>query len=248
MVRFFSLQRPITLMSTFSAVPPENDDIKCAVCLMPWTDPVELLPCKHLFCRACVRALRKRECPECRTAIQSEGLPNRILINMAAAATVKCDACSWQGRNDAARTHPCPSAVLPGAVSTPMRPRAQTTVAAPPMGRFAPPGAPTFVPPPPLTGSVTPFPYAPQPQFQPTYQATYPPATNAGSYQASYVQAPAQPQQLYPSMTASFAPAQMYGATYVPPPPVGGVPNVAGANGPAVGKYRMPCFVPYGPR
>jgi Ca2+-binding EF-hand superfamily protein/putative hemolysin len=81
----------------------ENKDIECTVCLEPWDDPVEHEPCGHVFCRKCSQRLSS--CPECRGRIAGRKAPNRILMNMANAAEVKCDACGWKGTREASRAH-----------------------------------------------------------------------------------------------------------------------------------------------
>jgi Ca2+-binding EF-hand superfamily protein len=88
----------------FSAVDPESvKDIECNICLEPWDDPVELEPCRHVYCRRCTESLRT--CPDCRATISNRKQPNRILINMSNGVMVRCEACRWQGTREASRSH-----------------------------------------------------------------------------------------------------------------------------------------------
>ncbi|TPP44940.1 EF-hand domain pair family protein [Leishmania donovani] len=64
-----------------------SEELTCAVCLDSWKDPVELMPCGHIFCKACATGLK--ECPVCRDPIRSTKAPNRTLVNMALQIRVK---------------------------------------------------------------------------------------------------------------------------------------------------------------
>src|SRR4051812_11289600 len=65
-----------TKMTTpsFSAVLPENQDLQCGICLGPWSKPIELHPCKHIFCEVCVNVLD--QCPECRAPVTDRSAPS----------------------------------------------------------------------------------------------------------------------------------------------------------------------------
>ena len=92
-------------MPTFTAVDEEQlQDLMCVVCLYPWTDPVELQPCRHIFCRGCANLTR---CHMCRGAVASTTAPNRILVNMAKDARMKCSDCGWIGGNAERPRHTC---------------------------------------------------------------------------------------------------------------------------------------------
>ena len=82
----------------------ETKDFECAICLTPWTDPVEL-QCGHLFCKACVASCLT--CPECRQKISARKAPNRLLLNMLAALPVRCKKCQWKGPKDQSSRHVC---------------------------------------------------------------------------------------------------------------------------------------------
>jgi hypothetical protein len=112
----------IWMATQFSAVDPESvKDIECNICLEPWDDPVELEPCRHIYCRRCTESLRT--CPDCRATISNRTQPNRILINQANAAVVRCEACRWQGTREASRSHrnclPVPTAATSASPSAP---------------------------------------------------------------------------------------------------------------------------------
>ena len=99
-------------MPTFTVVGEFSEDLCCVICLDPWTDPVELLPCRHVFCRGCLRpAAGPRQCPTCRGAVHTLAEPHRILRNLADDVRVKCDACSWEGARStrAAHAKECPA-------------------------------------------------------------------------------------------------------------------------------------------
>ena len=78
-------------------------DIECSICLEPWMNPIELMPCKHTLCTECVKSLVA--CPECRQSITSREVPNRALINICAAVTVTCDTCGWAGTRETQASH-----------------------------------------------------------------------------------------------------------------------------------------------
>lgn len=93
------------------------DTMLCAICLSLWTDPTEIDPCEHIFCRGCVGKVAK--CPSCREPIKGLKKPNRILLNLLAATQGKCDSCEWLGSKeqfDAAHANTCaahPEQALP---------------------------------------------------------------------------------------------------------------------------------------
>jgi Ca2+-binding EF-hand superfamily protein len=113
----------------FSAVDPESvKDIECNICLEPWDDPVELEPCRHVYCRRCTESLRT--CPDCRATISNRKQPNRILINLANAAVVRCETCRWQGTREVSHGHRCgTSASSSAAVAAPAQRQQQQTPA-----------------------------------------------------------------------------------------------------------------------
>ncbi|CAC9491944.1 conserved hypothetical protein [Leishmania infantum JPCM5] len=82
-----------------------SEELTCAVCLDSWKDPVELMPCGHIFCKACATGLK--ECPVCRDPIRSTKAPNRTLVNMALQIRVKCRRCQWKGTREQGMSHVC---------------------------------------------------------------------------------------------------------------------------------------------
>ncbi|CBZ27467.1 conserved hypothetical protein [Leishmania mexicana MHOM/GT/2001/U1103] len=82
-----------------------SEELTCAVCLDSWKDPVELMPCGHIFCKACATDLK--ECPVCRDSVRSTKAPNRTLVNMALQIQVKCRRCQWKGTREQGMTHVC---------------------------------------------------------------------------------------------------------------------------------------------
>lgn len=98
----------------YDPIPADKQFLECAVCLEPWRDAVELTPCGHIFCKACVRAGSEQQCltacPECRSAVAGHQKPNRMLLNMIAQLPGKCSACTWVGSEEAFAHHPCATA------------------------------------------------------------------------------------------------------------------------------------------
>ncbi|SCU71839.1 rab1 (small gtp-binding protein rab1, putative) [Trypanosoma equiperdum] len=58
---------------------PASDVVACAICLEQWSDPVELLPCTHIFCRGCVSTATV--CPICRAEVTGLRTANRYLVD-----------------------------------------------------------------------------------------------------------------------------------------------------------------------
>jgi len=48
----------------FAPLPPLPTE--CPICLSPFENPISWGPCKHTFCRACIKEVVKPECPMCR--------------------------------------------------------------------------------------------------------------------------------------------------------------------------------------
>ncbi len=68
------------------------------MCLSPSELPVELQPCTHIFCRACLEGLTK--CPLCSTNIEARHQPHRMIINMLNGLPGKCGDCPWKGTRE----------------------------------------------------------------------------------------------------------------------------------------------------
>ena len=58
--------------------------MECSICNECYDEtehkPFLLNPCGHCFCLKCIKALTKRECPECHGRIKSE-IPNYAVLN-----------------------------------------------------------------------------------------------------------------------------------------------------------------------
>jgi hypothetical protein len=120
-------------MPTFTVVGEFEEDLRCVICLDPWTDPVELLPCRHVFCRGCLPpAAGLRQCPTCRGAIKTLAEPNRILRNLADEVRVKCDECAWEGARSSRASHSKECRVRSNAASCRRDPTCQQSSAYPP--------------------------------------------------------------------------------------------------------------------
>jgi len=95
---------------TFTPVNEEDpacQEMECGVCRHVWLDPTELLPCKHIFCTACLE--RTGSCPVCRASVVGRSAPHRIMVNTAAELQVRCDRCNATMPNKERRTHTCRS-------------------------------------------------------------------------------------------------------------------------------------------
>ena len=128
--------------SVFETVPgTDHKDLECTICLEPWDNPVELQPCRHVFCARCVEGMQS--CPACRAAVTGRAAPNRILVNMANEVAVKCRRCGWTGSRELSRAHVCAGAAPPPPPTVPPPPQ----TAPPPQPYGAPPPQPYGAPP-----------------------------------------------------------------------------------------------------
>ncbi|KEG12036.1 EF hand [Trypanosoma grayi] len=82
-----------------------SEEMRCALCLDSWKNPIELVPCGHIFCKECVDDLDS--CPMCRQRPTNTKKPNRTLVNMALAIPVKCASCGWTGTREQGDSHTC---------------------------------------------------------------------------------------------------------------------------------------------
>lgn len=201
----------------FTAVAGFPKDIECSICLDSWSDPVELQPCGHIYCRKCVA--RCQSCPECRAKIASTTTPNRILINLANQVTVSCNECPWTGnREESERAHPkssCPRTGNTPALAAPpaTRPPMSCSSADNPQypsnnfnhgsGVYNPPSAP------PQQQQQW---YPPHQQASPSYPPTRPPPQQPYAYQQ------AQP-VFYGGGSGSYNYPPNYPTNSAPPPP-----------------------------
>lgn len=82
-----------------------SEELTCPLCLDSWKDPVEMVPCEHIFCKGCAKILKN--CPVCRRSIEGQRAPNRTLVNMALQVRVKCRVCCWTGKREESLNHKC---------------------------------------------------------------------------------------------------------------------------------------------
>ena len=81
--------------------------VTCSLCLEPWTKPLEVQPCGHIFCTKCILQLEAPKCPECRSAVEAIAEPHRVLVNLTCDLPVKCDHCEWTGTHGSSAEHKC---------------------------------------------------------------------------------------------------------------------------------------------
>ena len=104
---------PAPSMDSFEYIDKLPKDVECSLCLMPWWDPLEAAPCRHVFCRGCLRDLLKAtsasvaKCPNCRADMLKYDVPNRALINIVDALIVRCCNCAWEGPREGFAPHTC---------------------------------------------------------------------------------------------------------------------------------------------
>ncbi|ORC76862.1 uncharacterized protein TM35_002881000 [Trypanosoma theileri] len=84
-----------------------SEELLCAICCDSWKDPIEMVPCGHIFCRACVKDVKT--CPLCRGSVTNMTRPNRTLVNISLAVPVKCVTCGWTGTREQGNSHVCGS-------------------------------------------------------------------------------------------------------------------------------------------
>lgn len=82
--------------------------LECQVCLDAWRDPVQLLKCGHIFCRACVPPSSTR-CPQCRGDVTGFQTPGEEIVAATWRVSVVCSSCGWRGTRQASETHRCDS-------------------------------------------------------------------------------------------------------------------------------------------
>lgn len=82
-----------------------SEELICCICLDPFDQPMELRPCSHLVCK---NHLPLTRCPLCRDAVRIYYPPNRVVTNLAAAASVRCKLCDWVGTRLTRASHACP--------------------------------------------------------------------------------------------------------------------------------------------
>lgn len=124
-----------------------SDELECPLCLDSWKDPVENVPCGHIYCKECGKGLS--ECPVCRKKIESTRAPHRTLVNMALQVTVKCVRCGWTGTREQGMNHVCSGSNAPGVSPSPAASSQNPGYAPPPKPSYppqTPPAAPAPIP------------------------------------------------------------------------------------------------------
>jgi hypothetical protein len=83
----------------------ESPHLKCVVCCEMFSNPVELLPCRHLVCEDC--SSRLQHCPSCQERVLDVAQPHYMIVKLCQEIRVKCVRCSWRGRKIEAPSHKC---------------------------------------------------------------------------------------------------------------------------------------------
>ncbi|RNF16662.1 EF hand [Trypanosoma cruzi] len=68
---------------------------ECGVCLCQWVCPLEIFPCRHIFCEACVESVDR--CPECSASIEQRRRPNVAILELQKHSKGRCSVCGWVG-------------------------------------------------------------------------------------------------------------------------------------------------------
>lgn len=84
----------------------EIASLTCQVCFDTWSNPVQLLPCRHTFCAKCVPP-SVLDCPLCKSLVQQRGLPEEGIMNASELVRVRCGGCGWEGTRKASFAHHC---------------------------------------------------------------------------------------------------------------------------------------------
>ena len=87
----------IACHADFEHVTAPLEDLTCVVCLGAFEEPVELLPCRHLLCRACMEGIDAPTCPACREVTTSAAWAHRTISNLCEGLLVRCNVCGWEG-------------------------------------------------------------------------------------------------------------------------------------------------------
>ncbi|CAG0905467.1 unnamed protein product [Cyprideis torosa] len=94
-------ERPPTMSYSVEWFPNEVPDLfVCASCLGVVYQPVEVQPCLHMFCKACIEDWTRVDstCPKCRNPITANALeePSTNLLRLLNQLKIKCSDCSRQ--------------------------------------------------------------------------------------------------------------------------------------------------------
>lgn len=80
--------------------------LTCQACFDTWSNPVQLLPCRHTFCAKCVPS-SVRACPLCKSPVQKRALPEDCIMHASELVRVRCGGCGWEGTRKASVAHQC---------------------------------------------------------------------------------------------------------------------------------------------
>lgn len=75
--------------------PRPDPDLVCAICQCVIAEPTEIMRCRHVFCRGCIRAWLSRgahSCPSCRSTVTENDLQSAlpILCNVIGRLLMSC--------------------------------------------------------------------------------------------------------------------------------------------------------------
>jgi hypothetical protein len=88
--------------------------VECCVCCVPWVQPVELQPCRHVLCRGCCAELPKPICcPECRAAAEEVLPAPRAISGVVDELSCRCLHCGNSASRGVIFTHECAPQPLP---------------------------------------------------------------------------------------------------------------------------------------
>jgi hypothetical protein len=94
----------MSLYFAFLPIAEEHQFVECPVCLLPWSEPLEMKPCGHIMCRRCIPS-DSVHCAICRSAVDAAEPPNRVLLNVLLGLQGSCSLCDWGGTNELFAAH-----------------------------------------------------------------------------------------------------------------------------------------------
>lgn len=83
--------------------------LECQICLDTWRNPIQLLPCGHIFCARCVSGGAGAKCHVCQVPVTGTEKPSAAITAATAAVPVVCSSCGWRGTRREAEAHRCDS-------------------------------------------------------------------------------------------------------------------------------------------
>lgn len=138
-----------------------SEELMCALCLDSWKEPVEMVPCGHIFCKECASILKS--CPVCRGSIEGQRTPNRTLVNLALSVRVKCRTCGWKGTREESLHHKCGAPSYSDIFDQASKPQSAVSGHSAPDPTAAPFGVPNY----PSSNTFAAWQQQPSPQQQP---------------------------------------------------------------------------------